>query len=74
LGLKAGREHVLVLRTREGYRDGGAELWLDGKLRCSFMRRDTTGRAARTVSVGVSARPDGTKGGVRITKVRVSGE
>jgi len=74
LGLKAGRDHSVMLRLRAGCRDGGAELWLDGRLVCSFMRRDTTGRAAKGIVAGVSGRPEGMKGSIAVGELRVTGE
>jgi len=74
LVLAAGGDHEVLLRTRAGYRDGGAELWLDGKLRCSFTRRDTVGRAANSLSVGTVSKPDGMRGGVVVTGVKATGE
>ena len=71
--LEPGREHAVILRTRAGKRDGGAELRLDGRLCCSFLRRDTLGRAAKSVSAGAGPLK-GSQGSVRITRVQIKGE
>jgi hypothetical protein len=74
LSLKAGREHEVILRTRAGQRDGGAELWLDGRLCCSFMHRDTSGRSVKSVSAGLVSEPGGMQGTLRVARVTVTGE
>jgi hypothetical protein len=71
--VKPGREYAVILRIRTGKLDGGAELWLDGRLCCSFLRRDTLGRAVQTVSAGLAAKPKGYAGTVRVTRVKVTG-
>ena len=72
--VKAGKEHAVILRTRAGKGDGGTELWLDGMLCCSFLHRDTLGRAAKSVSAGLVVKPKGMQGSIQVTGLKVTGE